>query len=126
MEQPKKIERKYRKTDLLMIEQSQGKDEHSLQPIAKMVENSGFKIQLFLSSWYNKILAIRTGYFYEHATKGGRKYLTFGIGGRYAGLGLDLSYLHSTEERHPLQNTVRFTFLYEFGKHNKSAHKKSS
>lgn len=68
--------------------------------------------------WYNKILAIRTGYFYEHETKGGRKYLTLGIGSRYAGFGLDLSYLRSIEESHPLQNTMRITVLYEFGKHN--------
>lgn len=72
--------------------------------------------------WYHKLLAIRTGYFYEHTTKGGRKYLTFGIGGRYAGLGLDISYLLPTEKRHPLQNTMRFTLLYEFGKYNQSAH----
>ena len=64
--------------------------------------------------WYHKTVALRTGYFNEPATKGNRKFLTLGIGGRYSGFGLDLSYLIATSQRNPLQNTLRFTLLYEF------------
>src|SRR5690606_25253957 len=33
--------------------------------------------------WYNKQFAIRAGYYYEHATKGNRQFLTAGLGLRY-------------------------------------------
>jgi hypothetical protein len=64
--------------------------------------------------WYQKQFAIRTGFFYEHPTKGARKYLTFGIGVRYNVFGLDVSYLAPLMQRHPLQNTLRFTLLFDF------------
>ena len=74
--------------------------------------------------WYAKMLAVRIGYFYEDPTKGGRKYITLGVGGRYASFTLDLSYLIPTEVRNPLQNTMRFTLAYEFGSHGKGTKKK--
>jgi hypothetical protein len=83
----------------------------------------GFKEELHeimiasgIEYWCYKIIAVRTGYFYEHATKGGREYFTFGIGGRYEGFDLDLSYLLPTKQRNPLQNTMGFTLQYAFGK----------
>jgi hypothetical protein len=33
--------------------------------------------------WYNQQFAVRAGYFYEAQSKGGRKYLTFGVGMKY-------------------------------------------
>ena len=57
-----------------------------------------------------KMLSVRGGYFYEHPTKGGRKYLTLGVGVRYAAFLLDFSYLIPTMQRHPLQNTLRLSF----------------
>jgi len=70
--------------------------------------------------WCYNTVAIRAGYFHEHATKGGRKYLTFGLGGKYKGIELDGAYLLPTTERHPLQNTMRFTLSWEFSTHKKN------
>jgi hypothetical protein len=63
--------------------------------------------------WYNKQFAVRAGYFYEHETKGNRKYFTLGIGLRYNVFGLDMAYLIPTVQKHPLQNTLRFTLLFD-------------
>ncbi|MBA7582073.1 hypothetical protein ES708_23993 [subsurface metagenome] len=44
-------------------------------------------IGLGMEYWYREQFAIRGGYFYEHATKGNRKYFTIGIGLRLAYFG---------------------------------------
>jgi hypothetical protein len=64
--------------------------------------------------WYAKQFAVRGGYFFEHPTKGNRKYFTIGAGFRYSMFGLDLSYLIPTEQRNPLANTLRFTLSLRF------------
>ena len=65
--------------------------------------------------WYNKIIALRTGYFYEAETKGNRQYFTLGLGGRYRSIGLNVSYLVPTNsQRNPLDNTFRVSVLYDF------------
>ncbi len=64
--------------------------------------------------WYQKQFAVRTGYFYEHKNKGNRKFLTFGVGLRYKVFGLDVSYLTGLGQRNPLQNTLRFSLLFDF------------
>ncbi|MCX8144505.1 MAG: type IX secretion system outer membrane channel protein PorV [Bacteroidia bacterium] len=66
--------------------------------------------------WYSNMFAFRMGYFYEHKTKGGRQFLTFGFGIRYSVFGLDASYLVPTvaNRNHPLQNTWRFTLSFDF------------
>ena len=67
--------------------------------------------------WYRKLFALRTGYFHEHATKGNRRYFTFGAGVRYRFLTFDLSYLFPTAgDNSPLFNTFRFSLSAEFGK----------
>lgn len=65
--------------------------------------------------WHQRLLALRTGYFWEHPDNGGRKMLTFGAGLRYSVVGLDASYLHAVEEQHPLSGTMRFSLLLSFG-----------
>ena len=66
--------------------------------------------------WYDKQFAVRAGYYYEHATKGNRKYFTVGLGLKYNIFGLDFSYLvPTTQQRNPLDNTLRFTLLFDFG-----------
>ncbi len=72
--------------------------------------NTGFEY------WYSNMFAFRMGYFYEHKTKGGRQFLTFGFGIRYSVFGLDASYLIPTvaNRNHPLQNTWRFTISFDF------------
>jgi hypothetical protein len=64
--------------------------------------------------WYAKQFAIRAGYFNEPSSKGGRKFITLGLGLKYTVFGLDFAYLIPTEQRHPLQNTLRFTLLFDF------------
>jgi len=64
--------------------------------------------------WYDKQFAIRGGYFYEDKTKGNRKFFTLGAGLKYNVFGLDFSYLIPTEQKNPLENTLRFTLLFDF------------
>jgi hypothetical protein len=67
--------------------------------------------------WYKKIVAVRTGYFYENKSQGNRQYLTLGAGIKYNVFGLDFAYLIPTNgQRSPLQNTLRFTLLFDFDK----------
>ncbi len=65
--------------------------------------------------WYDKQFAFRTGYFFESAQKGNRKYFTLGAGLRYSVFGLDFSYLIPTQQRNPLENTLRFSLSFKFG-----------
>ncbi len=75
-----------------------------------------------LEYWYAKQFAFRTGYFYEHQTKGNRKYFTMGLGLRYSIFSLDFSYLIANTQRSPLANTLRFTLGFNFdGKAKKKA-----
>jgi len=64
--------------------------------------------------WYDKQFAIRGGYFHEHPTKGNREYFTLGAGLKYNVFGLDFAYLIPVEQRNPLENTLRFTLLFDF------------
>jgi hypothetical protein len=64
--------------------------------------------------WYDKQFAIRAGYFHEAATKGNRQYFTLGAGLRYNVFGLDFAYLIPTTQRNPLENTLRFTIVFNF------------
>ena len=71
--------------------------------------------------WYAEQFAFRTGYFWEHYTKGNRKYVTLGAGLRYKVFSLDLSYLIANTQRSPLANTLRFTIGFNFdGKRKKT------
>ena len=70
--------------------------------------------------WYNKLLAIRAGYFYENQYKGNRKYFTLGVGLRYNVFGLDFSYLIPTvSQQNPLEKTLRFSLLFDLNKDNR-------
>jgi len=74
---------------------------------------------LGIEYWYNKIFAVRAGYFNESALKGDRKYITAGAALKYNVFGLDVSYLIpiGTEVgSNPLENTLRFNLSYNFGK----------
>jgi hypothetical protein len=64
--------------------------------------------------WYANQFAFRTGYFWEHYTKGNRKYFTLGAGVRYSKFALDMSYLIANTQRSPLANTLRFTLGFLF------------
>lgn len=64
--------------------------------------------------WYDKQFAIRAGYFHEDKTKGNRKFFTIGAGLKYNVFGLDFSYLVAVDQRNPLENTLRFSLLFDF------------
>lgn len=64
--------------------------------------------------WYDKQFAVRAGFFYEDATKGNRQYFTLGAGLKYNVFGLDFAYLIPTQQRNPLENTLRFTLFFDF------------
>jgi len=69
-----------------------------------------------LEYWYNDIIALRGGYFHENRFKGNRQYLTVGVGFALQVLNIDVAYLTSTQQNHPLQDTVRFTLSLNFDK----------
>ena len=92
----------------------------------EVVKGSRFKEELHeimlatgVEYWYDNQLALRAGYFYEHATKGNRKYITLGAGLRYKVFGLDFSYLipvnfsEDITTKSPLENTLRFTLKFD-------------
>ncbi len=75
-----------------------------------------------LEYWYAKQFAVRAGYFYEHPTKGNRQFLTLGLGIKYNIFGMNLSYLVPTGNvRSPLDNTLRFSLIFDFGARNNQA-----
>jgi hypothetical protein len=73
--------------------------------------------------WYNKLFAIRAGYFYESKYKGDRQFVNLGAGLRYNVFGLDFSYLIPIKNNNPLQNTLQCTLLFNFDKVNKTPKK---
>ena len=72
--------------------------------------------------WYKQTLAARAGYFFEHDTKGGRQYATFGFGLRYNIMQFDLSYLVPTTSfsSNPLTNTIRISLTINLRTGSKS------
>ncbi|MES2621403.1 MAG: type IX secretion system outer membrane channel protein PorV [Bacteroidota bacterium] len=71
---------------------------------------------------YNKQFGVRFGYFHEHALKGNRQFLTAGLTVKYSVVGLNFSYLiPTTIQRNPLDNTLRFTLLFDFVKGGQKA-----
>lgn len=65
--------------------------------------------------WYNNLIALRAGYFYENPNKGNRHYATFGVGLKYQVFTFDFAYLAASQQNSPLANTLRFTLSASFG-----------
>ena len=65
---------------------------------------------------YREIFSFRGGYFLENMDKGGRKFLTLGLGIKYNNLGVDFSYLSTPQNDHPLAETMRFSLSFLFDK----------
>ena len=66
---------------------------------------------------YRETFSVRSGYFYEHPTKGNRRYFTMGVGLQLNMIGIDFSYLIATSGRlNPMNNTLRFTIALNLGK----------
>ena len=69
---------------------------------------TGFEYQ------FQKVLALRTGYFNESKEKGSRRFVTFGAGLLINQMQVDISYLFSTSTvRSPLENTLRFSLSFD-------------
>jgi hypothetical protein len=69
-----------------------------------------------LEYWYDQQFAFRTGYFYEHETKGNRKFFTLGAGLRYNVFELNFAYLIPTQQTNPLEGTMRFSLIFNWMK----------
>jgi hypothetical protein len=65
-------------------------------------------------------IALRTGFFGEHSTKGNRKYITTGLGYTFKMITINGSYLMMTNrQNNPLDNTFRLSLLLNFNAGNK-------
>ncbi len=104
-----------------VVLKSDGKAEIEKGSVLKE-EMREFTYSFGLEYWYDKQFAVRSGYFYEHALKGNRKYLTVGAGLKYNVFALDFAYLipayfgksATSTNRSPLENTLRFTLIFDF------------
>lgn len=72
-----------------------------------------FTHSIGMEYWYDKLVAFRAGYFYEAPSKGNRQFVSLGAGLRYNVFGIDFAYLIPTIQQHPLQNTLRFTLIFD-------------
>ncbi|TDQ16483.1 hypothetical protein DFQ04_2601 [Algoriphagus boseongensis] len=75
-------------------------------------EMKEFTVSFGAEYMYADKFALRTGYFYENQSKGGRKYFTMGLGLDLNRIGIDFSYLVPQTQNHPLAETLRFSLLY--------------
>ncbi len=64
---------------------------------------------------YDRIVALRGGYFTEPSSAGAREYFTLGAGVKYDVFRVDFSYYITVEQNHPLGNTLRFSLLVDWG-----------
>ncbi|MGY3090074.1 hypothetical protein ACVWYF_003122 [Hymenobacter sp. UYAg731] len=68
---------------------------------------------------YNDLLYARGGYFYENLDKGGRQYVSLGLGVRYQVFGIDGTYLVPTgqnSQANPLAQTIRVSLHFNLNK----------
>ena len=83
----------------------------------------GFSEELKEVTWavgaeyvYQEAFMLRAGYFNESEEKGSRKFFTMGAGFKFNNAEIDLSYLFSSSQvRNPLENTLRFSLIFNFG-----------
>jgi hypothetical protein len=88
-------------------------------------ELSEITVSLGAEYWYSNQFAIRAGYFNEAASKGDRKFLTFGAGLKMNVFSLDFSYIYTIRKTSPLENTLRFTLGFDLDDFSKQGKKKS-
>jgi hypothetical protein len=68
---------------------------------------------------YRDILFVRAGTFLENKYKGNRKFATVGVGLKYSIFAVDVSYLFSFAQSHPLENALRFSLSFLLKSFNK-------
>lgn len=74
-------------------------------------ENPGAEFSVGAEYWYEKIVAVRAGYFTEPSNLGGRRFWNLGASVRYKIFQLDFGYILTIDQNHPLANTMRFSLL---------------
>ena len=81
---------------------------------------NGFSEELQEIQWslgaeyvYNDQFSLRAGYHHESENKGNRKYFTVGAGFRMNVFSLDAGYVIATAKSNPLDQTLRFTLLFD-------------
>lgn len=74
--------------------------------------------------WFDNLLALRLGYFHENRFNGDRQLYTLGTGVRIDRFGVDLSYINSIQNDHPLDNTIKLTVLVNFNRPSRTTTKK--
>jgi hypothetical protein len=87
-----------------------------------LTELREYTIAIGAEYYYNKQFGVRTGYFYEPYVAGGRQFLEAGLTVKYSVVALHFSYLiPTTILRNPLDNTLRFSLLFDFAKGGQKA-----
>ena len=82
-----------------------------------LTELREYTIAIGAEYYYNKQFGVRTGYFYEPYVAGGRQFLEAGLTVKYSVVALHFSYLiPTTILRNPLDNTLRFSLIFDFAK----------
>ncbi len=91
--------------EVLSADDDGGNDCSSLNAFQQLTVGAG------LEYWYNDLLALRGGYFFEDPANGNRQFLTAGAGIRYNLVGVDMSYIYALAEDSPVANQLRFSLL---------------
>ena len=96
---------------------------YQIKKNSKLLEElSEINIAFGMEYWYNNLLALRAGYFFESPNKGNRQFFNFGAGLKYNRFGIDISYLAAVGgRRSPLANTLRFTLRFTLGATDKTS-----
>ena len=89
--------------------------------VEEMREISG---SIGLEYSYRDLFFVRTGVFLENAYKGNRKFIQVGAGVKYNIFAIDVCYLFPFTQRHPMENTLRFSITFDFESFNSEAIKK--
>ncbi len=98
---------------------------YNVSPIAGIFKSfhdapGGFKEELEEINWglgaeycYHNQFSLRAGYHHESASKGNRKYYSVGAGFKMNVFSLDASYIISTAQTNPLDQTLRFSLTFD-------------
>ena len=101
------------------------KDYYDVSSIAGIFKSfgdapNGFKEEMQEIQWslgaeytYNDRFMLRAGYHHEAANKGNRKYFTVGAGFHMSVFSIDASYVFSTAQSNPLDQTMRFSLGFD-------------
>jgi Type IX secretion system protein PorV len=91
------------------------------------VQIKTYTLSIGAEYFYDKKFGVRFGYFYEPIAAGGRQFLEAGLTVKYSVVGLHFSYLiPTTILRNPLDNTLRFSLLFNFNKGGKKSGENNS